>query len=472
MRMKQYNKNKSIHKNRTFFMLIIIIFYLVINAFSQVTEKWVARYNGPGNDEDSANAIAIDSSGNVYITGNSIGSGTYEDYATIKYNSLGIQQWVARYNGPGNDEDLANAIAVDSSGNVYVTGKSIGSGTYEDFATIKYNSSGVQQWIARYNGPGNGDDYAMAIALDNSGNVYVTGMSYSSETHEDYATIKYNNSGVQQWVAKYNGPRNGGDYANVIAVDNSGNAYVTGGSDGSGTGGGYATINYDSSGIEQWVARYDNPENTGNYARAIALDSVGNVYITGSMYVYVTGVGTIFDYATVKYNSTGVGQWAATYNGPKNGWDDAQAIVLDSLGNVYVTGGSEGSETNRDYATIKYNNVGVEQWVARYNGPGNDMDYAFAMAIDNSRSVYVTGGSEGSGTDRDYATIKYDSSGVEQWIARYNGQGNYRDHAEAITVDSLGNVYVTGESDGSGTDSDYVTIKYSQGAFSDNFYLY
>jgi hypothetical protein len=125
------------------------------------------------------------------VTGGSIGSsGTY-DYATIKYDAAGVTQWVARYNGPGNLDDFATAIAIDGSANVYVTGDSVGSGTFYDYATIKYNASGAEQWVARYNGPGNLDDDARAIAVDVSSNVYVTGESSGSGTNYDYATIKY-----------------------------------------------------------------------------------------------------------------------------------------------------------------------------------------------------------------------------------------------------------------------------------------
>jgi uncharacterized delta-60 repeat protein len=434
----------------------ILMTLLVLPIYGHAQE-WVARYNGPGNSSDDAQAIAVDVAGNVYVTGWSWGSGTSSDYATIKYNSSGDTLWVRRYNGPGNSGDVAEAIALDGSGNVYVTGYSYGSGTSSDYATIKYNSSGDTLWVRRYTGPVNDYDKAQAIALDGVGNVYVTGVSYDSGTGSDYATIKYNPSGDTVWVRRYNGPGNSGDVAEAIALDGSGNVYVTGYSYGSGTSSDYATIKYNSSGVEQWVRRYDGPGNDDDYAEAIALDGVGNVYVTGYSY----GSGTSSDYATIKYNSSGDEQWIRRYNGPGNNYDYAYAIALDGAGNVYVTGWSEGSGTYRDYATIKYNSSGDELWAKRYNGPGNDYDYASAIALDGSGNVYVTGVSYGSGTSSDYATIKYNPSGVEQWIRRYNGPGNSGDAAYAIALDGAGNVYVTGYSYGSGTYDDYATIKYS-----------
>jgi uncharacterized delta-60 repeat protein len=422
-----------------------------------VYATWVAGYNGPGNGGDAASAIAIDDSGNVYVTGGSDGVGIGSDYATIKYNSAGQQQWVARYSGFGGyGNDQAYAIAVDHSGNVYVTGRSPGTGSAEDYATIKYNSAGQEQWVARYNGPGNFTDVAYAIAVDASGNVYVTGTSDAAGqgANYDYATIKYNSDGQQQWIARYDGPANDGDDAYAIAVDVAGNVYVTGVSVGSGTGADYATIKYNSAGQQQWVARYNGPVNGDDYGYAMALDKSGNTYVTG----WSRGPGTEFDYATVKYDSAGQQQWAARYTGPGNGFCEAKAIAVDDSGNVYVAGHSPGAGTADDYATIKYDSAGQQQWVARYNGPANSGDEAHAIALDSSGNVYVTGQSYGAGDDTDCATVKYDSTGQEQWVIRYNGPGNPYDFAFAMAVDESANVYVTGESN-----VDYVTIKYVQG---------
>jgi hypothetical protein len=162
-----------------------------------VAAEWIANYVSGDFSLDVATAVALDDSGNVYVTGQSYGSGygsgSDYDYATVKYNASGVEQWVARYDGPGNySDDYATAIAVDGAGNVYVTGISA-----NDYATVKYNASGIQQWVARYDGPGYYYDRATAIAVDGAGNVYVTGYSYDFGTDYDYATVKYNASGVQ-----------------------------------------------------------------------------------------------------------------------------------------------------------------------------------------------------------------------------------------------------------------------------------
>jgi hypothetical protein len=99
--------------------------------------------------QDYPNAIAVDDSGYVYITGGSYGSATYADYGTIKYSPNGDTAWVRRYNGPGSGYDYAYAIAVDGAGNVYIAGECAGVGTSTDYATIKYYSNGDTAWVRR-----------------------------------------------------------------------------------------------------------------------------------------------------------------------------------------------------------------------------------------------------------------------------------------------------------------------------------
>jgi hypothetical protein len=433
-----------------------------VPCFAQYADTaWVRRYNGPGNSSDGAGAIAVDDSGNVYVTGRSVGSGMSVDYATIKYYPNGDTAWVRRYDGPANSIDIPLAIAIDTSGNVYVTGASIGSGTFEDCATIKYYPNGDTAWVRRYNGPANDYDEAHAIAVDDCGNVYVTGYSGNAEG-SDYATIKYYPNGDTAWVRTYNGPGDGGDYAQAIAVDSLGNVYVTGDAWYSSPGGlcDYATIKYYPNGDTAWLRTYNGSANSSDAATGIAVDDSGNVYVTGGS----VSAGAGDDYATIKYKPNGDTAWTRKYNGPVNGQDCAYAIAVDDFGNVYVTGESYGSGENFDYATVKYYPNGDNAWVRRYNGPGNAEDQANAIAVDGYGNIYVTGQSIGSGTedDYDYATIRYYPNGDTTWVRRYSGPGNGPDYAYAIAVDGSGNVYVTGFSYDSETYGDYVTIKYLQ----------
>jgi len=401
----------------------------------------VRRYNGPRNDYDYAYAIVVDGSGNVYVTGGSEDIGSYFDYTTIKYDPDGNEVWVRRYNGPENFGDYARAIAIDDSGNVYVTGYSAQSSDWPynyDYATIKYYPNGDTAWVRRYNGAVNGEDLAQDIAVDGSGNVYVTGWSEIFFEYSDYVTIKYESDGDEVWVRTYSGETQcGDDQAFAIAVD-VGNVYVTG------TNG---TIKYDTDGNQLWVGRWGGVD--------IAVDGSDNVYVTGGSYSDVSYT----DYATIKYYPNGDTAWIRRYNGQVNSWDEAFAIAVDGFGNVCVTGRSAQNSTypyNFDYATIKYDPQGNELWVRRYNSPGNDDDTASSIASDNSGNIYVTGTSAG-----DYATIKYYPNGDIAWVSIYNGPGNGSDGASAIAVDASGNVYVTGRSyGGSITYSDCATIKY------------
>ena len=208
--------------------VLLLLFSVAPVIAGDVDTVWVRRYNGPASAEDKARALAVDGSGNVYVTGFSEGSGTNYDYLTIKYYPDGDTAWARRYDGPISFDDEAWAITVDGSGNVYVTGHSVGSGSQEDYLTIKYYPNGDTAWVRRYNGPGNAKDKAYDIAVDGSGNVCVTGFSIGSESAEDYATIKYYSNGDVAWVKRHNGTGNDMDKAFYIDIDGSGNVYVTG----------------------------------------------------------------------------------------------------------------------------------------------------------------------------------------------------------------------------------------------------
>jgi uncharacterized delta-60 repeat protein len=443
--------------------IFILLAVLTSMVRAQVNQEWIAAYNGPSGSIDSVRNLAVDNSGNVYVTGSSTSSNLL-DFTTLKYDSDGNLLWESRYDGPGHFRDEARWLALDNLGNAYVTGSSRSSvlAGSEDFATVKYNSNGVQQWSAIYNGPGNNVDVAVKIAVDNSGNVYVTGYSYGNAI--DYATIKYNSDGVQQWVARYNGPGNSLDSPSALVVDNFGNVFVTGWSRSTSTYGSedYLTIKYNSDGVEQWVQRYNGPENLFDAAASMAIDISSNIFVTG----YSLSASTQNDYVTIKYNTDGVQQWLVTYNNNSfNGSDLARMVITDNSGNVYVTGtsGTEYPLGYPNYVTIKYNSLGEEQWVSAYNGPGNADDVPYSITIDNSGNVYVTGKATIPGFLYDFATVKYNSAGTELWVQRFDGASNMNDGATWVSIDDSGNVFVAGNSMYfTNFASDFVVIKYSR----------
>lgn len=364
---------------------------------------WAARYDGPSNKDDSGVALALDAAGNVIVTGSSAGADDALDMVTIKYDANGNRLWLMRYEAETKKPASPSGLAVDSAGNVYVTGTAQ-VGTRFGYATVKYNSSGTFQWASRYVGPANEEDRASAIAVDSFGNSYVTGKSKGVKKKFDYATVKYDAGGHQLWAARYDGPTSEDDEAVQLAFDLLGNVYVTGSSKGSGTDFDLATVAYTFLGTQLWVARYNAPTNKGELAAALRLDSFGNIIVAGSS----KQTGDNLDFITLKYSPLGALLWKAVYDGPVGGEDQAQSMVLDAENNIYVSGSSKAAPGGRDFATVKYTPTGERLWVARYNGSGNGDDIPRGIALSSNQAVVVCGESRGAGTGIDGFVVWYD----------------------------------------------------------------
>ncbi len=398
----------------------------------------------------------------------------YFSFGTVPPVEPPAEKWVARYNGGGNGTDLAEVVRVSPNGTrVFVTGRSLGSGGNNDYATVAYDAfTGEQLWSARYNGPSNGIDFSLSLAVSPDGSrVFATGGSQGQGTSFDYATVAYDAAtGEQQWVARHDGPVSGSDSAQAIEVSQDGSrVVVTGSGPGVGSSNDYSTVAYNAATGEQlWAARYDGPGSGPDFAQALVVSpDASRVLITG----HSPGVSGQFDYATVAYDAgTGQQQWVARHNGPTNGADFATALGVTADGSrVIVTGEDFGGSaasggTVSDYATVAYDaSTGEEIWVARRNGPGNGGDAAEALAMSPDGSqVVVTGQSQGADTaGPDFATIAYDTSdGSQQWVSTYNPVNGF-DVAWGVGVSPDGSrVFVTGQSTGAGTGLDYATVTY------------
>jgi hypothetical protein len=385
-------------------------------------QLWAKRYNGPANSFDGAKALGVSPDGStVFVTGQSDGSGGF-DYATIAYDAAtGTQLWVKRYNGPENRGNVANALRVSPDGSrVFVTGESIGSGSDFDYATVAYDAAtGTQLWVTRYNGPASSSDQANALGVSTDGSrVFVTGESIGSGSAFDYATVAYDaTTGTKLWVRRFDGgapvppdATNQGHIAHALGVSPDGSrVFVTGESIGSGNATDYLTIAYNAAtGQRSWVKRKNGPANGDDSAKALGVSPDGSrVFVTG----FIHGSGSGRDYATVAYGAaTGTQQWIRRYNGRPNDNDSAEALGVSPDGSrVFVTGFSFSFVSNYDYLTVAYNAAtGQRSWVKRENGPafGDDQASALDVSPDGSR-LFVTGRSDGLTGPKDYATVAY-----------------------------------------------------------------
>jgi hypothetical protein len=407
-----------------------------------VDTVWVRYYSGPGGSDcyPWPGAIAVDDSSNVYIGGVSFGQGTNHDFTVIKYDKDGYEMWVARYDYQ-NGIDVLHDLAIDDSGYVYVTGM-CGPLDYSQVLTIKYNNSGDSIWTSRHQSAGGFFCYGEALALDDSGNVYVTGGDVSPDIDCDYLTIKYDKDGNEIWAANYDWPGIiDHELANDIAVDEEGNVYVTGTYEASFLA---LTIKYSPEGETLWTRWSENNCTDGWH---IALDDSANVFVAGSGYplgsatmkynsqgtaqwnncnsgyaapqceLIIDDAGNVIEagpfttiagnYTVLKTdNSSGNLLWDATYDAyPGAAYD----MTIDSCGSVYVTGFVVGPVCSKEYGTVKFDSNGNQIWATHYYHPQTyGYNIGYAVAIDKSGYVYVTGEVDYNGaSDGPITTIKY-----------------------------------------------------------------
>lgn len=226
--------------------------------------------------------------------------------------------------------DEAVSIAVDAAGNSYVTGSAFAPNGTLDIVTIKYSPSGQQMWLESYNGTGNGNDQGAELVLDNAGNVYVTGYSNNLNSFNDVTTIKYNNSGVLQWVSFHNGSSNNYDQGNALQVDANGNVYVVGYVTASNYTYDFVTIKYNSLGVQQWLQTYNGPGDFNDEGKDIGIDANGNVYVTGYSDTLVNTQPNE-DIVLLKYNNSGAFQWRKVYDGPGHSYEWSKNLLLTKI---------------------------------------------------------------------------------------------------------------------------------------------
>ena len=363
--------------------------------------------------------------------------------------------------------DYGKDISIYSSDSIYIVGHSegdlegnINSGG-SDLFLIKYNSLGWKQWSTLLGS--NQNDFALGSDIDTNDNIYLTGYTQgdldgnSSNGNDDLFLTKYNSSGTKQWTSTLGSPQD--DQAKALAIHSAHNAaYVTGQTMGDITGDNAGNndiflLRYNLSGNLQW--RKQIGSSGDDVSQGIDTDSSGNVYLTGYTKGDLTGDSSgDADFFIAKYDPYGVLEWLIQLDTTSDSY--GQSIVLGSLNNIYVTGHTEGSfdgKTNSggsDIFLVKYDTSGVKQWSVQTGSSGNE--YGKGISVDSSGNIYVTGhasanldGNTNSGGS-DSFVMKFDSSGIKEWTVQTGS--SYNDYATSMAINSDGYLFITGATDG------------------------
>ena len=417
-----------------------------------------------GSNYDYANDVEIDNNGNVYVVGSTVSTdyditaGAYQttyaggnnDIFITKLNSSGTSLIYSTYIGGSTaSDDNGLAIALDANNNVIITGYTnssdypLTSGTFQtntnpsgNIIITKLNGTGSNLMFSTYLG-GTGLDVGKSIAVDATGNIFITGYTYASDFPVTTGVAQSSSGGsIDAVIAKINSNASslqyatyiGGsdeDYAFSIAVDGSGNAYITGetkSTDFPVTIGAMQQT-YGGSLRDAFVTKINSSGTTLSYStylggsdrdfgRAIAVNTAGNAFVTGytyssDFYTSSTAVqpvfgGGVMDIFVTKMNTLGSNIEYSTFLGGTSG-DEAYSIVIDDDNNAYIVGNSisnnfpitSGAYQNSnmgatDVVLSKLNNTGSYLYYSTYLG-GTQNEDGYAIARNNSGEIVIAG---------------------------------------------------------------------------------
>ncbi|MDD5758464.1 MAG: DUF2341 domain-containing protein [Desulfobulbaceae bacterium] len=497
--------------------------YLTIKLGYDGYTLWQKSFDN-GYGDDVGGYSGMDSAGNVIVTGEALASGSRHDMVTIKYAAAdGQQQWLTTYSA--GSPNIPRGLVVDSDDEVYVTGNTFTLTGKDDFYTARYaGANGTPVWQKVFDSGTNNTDVPHALAVDNTGGLYVTGYTHKAATQDDdFQTLKYNkDNGNLIWQRAEDGPSAGGNeqpvgVAVALSVSADGNIYVGGWSQ-QGNDLDYFAVKYSANLLNaptglnatvvsqtridlSWADNSNTPNNEDSFCvercqgfacadfteLTCAVPQNQTTYTDSTVsrdnwYSYrVKGKHSLLGFSlptnTASTLSTLINypapNWLYTHDG--DGLDDqANAIAMGSDNNPVATGTSTNPNSQFDYYTVKFDrtNAAIPLWIDDYDGPDGQGDMAICLALDSTNAVIVSGFSSMNdgqgGNTNDIFTIKYAADGPDihtgypLWTSQYNGPGNDDDRTQAVAAASDGSDYtvVTGYGKNAAANEDIYLIKY------------
>jgi hypothetical protein len=424
---------------------------------------WLTSINGTADTNDGAFAVAVDLNGDVVAAGITQNTGTGPDFTVAKFSGVdGTEQWRQVIDGTANGADGALAVAVDSSGDVLAAGFTTNTGTSADFTVIKLSgANGTVLWDQRIDGTAvNAFDRALAVAVNASGDVVAAGFTDNINTGLDFTVIKFSGAdGTVLWDQRINGTANGLDAARAVVVDAAGNVVAGGTTFNTGTSVDFTVVKLSGAdGTVLWQSDINGTADDPDEALAVTLDVTGDVVAAGS----TRNIGTGRGFTVVKLSGVdGVEQWRQVINGAAN-VSEARAVAVDAVGDVVASGTIFNTGTSADLAVVKFDGVsGVEKWRQVIDGSGS-ANGASSVAVDVTGDVVASGLSQITSTGSNFTVIKFAGvDGIEQWRRAIKGSANRFDGALAVKVDALGDVVTGGFTENTGTLADLTVVKLS-----------
>ncbi|HWO56333.1 MAG TPA: SBBP repeat-containing protein [bacterium] len=439
-------------RSRFWLTVVVALVLSAGNLHAQVQEDWWHIYPGPGDNDNEARGIGVDAGGNCYVAGGSTGAADW-DFLVGKYNPGGGVAWEIPVNGPGDSSDYAMAMVADDAGNCYVSGWTTAKGVFGSGLLIcKTTPSGTVEWAR----PHNVNQMApREMTFDPAGNIIISALGYSSGYHSVVMKVDPQ-TGDSLWATFYRWTGATGGNAQSVACGSDGSVYIAGtATKSTGNLDDILVVKFSADGDTLWGRAYDGPLHRYDEGIDIAVDNAGNAYVTGKI---KDSTGNS-DLVILKYDPNGSLLWDWTCGVGSSSIHNTAGIALDPAGNVCVGAHSSGWATGFDFSFYKLSADGDSLWVSPSGR--NGYEEAYAMALDAAGNMYITGHGAGT-TDYDCLTMKFNgATGAKVWEMTRDA-GGY-DRATRICVEAEDHVYVAGYGNPPGepeTNLDIVIIAY------------